>query len=139
MGRILIIDDEPIYLEGHIDALKEGGYQVDIAEDAEEAFKILKQSSLPTLIILDLIIPDNSNQVSFSNNLSYSGISLLKRLRTELGISVPVIILSVIADPTIHEKIALIEWKADKKAIIRVKPYLPSELLEDVNQLVTSY
>lgn len=138
MSRILLIDDEPIYLEGHIDALRDGGYKVDVAKDAEEAYNILKKSTLPALIILDLIIPDSSNQVTFNNNFVYSGIVLLKRIRTELGISIPVIILSVIADPTIHEKIALIEWKADKKAIIRVKPYLPSELLEDVNLLVTS-
>jgi NADPH-dependent glutamate synthase beta subunit-like oxidoreductase/CheY-like chemotaxis protein/NAD-dependent dihydropyrimidine dehydrogenase PreA subunit len=56
MKPILIVDDEAIMRESLRDWLTDGGYQVEIAEDGEEALKAIAQQDFG-VAILDLMLP----------------------------------------------------------------------------------
>ena len=55
--RVLIIDDERPVLMTLEALLKRHGYQVEIAPTATQGLKLLKSKS-PTLVLLDLRLPD---------------------------------------------------------------------------------
>ncbi len=55
-GKILIVDDEPINLDFFDVMLSRLGFQVDMAQDGEEALEMIQQDR-PDLIILDNIMP----------------------------------------------------------------------------------
>jgi len=57
--KILIVEDEPEIIKGVPELLKSTGYLVWMANNAEEAFKKLKLFN-PDLILLDLVLPDQS-------------------------------------------------------------------------------
>jgi DNA-binding NtrC family response regulator len=68
-GRLLIVDDETIVREAMRDWLKDSGYEVEVAETAEEALdKIRKQEF--DVMILDIRLPGES------------GMSILTKART---------------------------------------------------------
>jgi CheY-like chemotaxis protein len=53
--KILVVDDESIILDMLDDAFSKVGYSVFLARNADEAFEILKQESIPLMFIdLDL-------------------------------------------------------------------------------------
>ena len=56
MKKILIVDDSMTVRNVIIDALKEKGYKIDIAENGEDALK-KAVSELPDLILLDVVMP----------------------------------------------------------------------------------
>jgi len=49
--KILVVDDEPIILSMLDDAFSKIGYSVFLAANADEAFKILRQESIPLMFI----------------------------------------------------------------------------------------
>ncbi len=49
--KILVVDDEPIILDMLDDAFSKVGYSVYLATNADEAFEILKQESIPLMFI----------------------------------------------------------------------------------------
>jgi CheY-like chemotaxis protein len=49
--KILVVDDEPIILDMLDDAFSKVGYSVFLATNADEAFEILKQESIPLMFI----------------------------------------------------------------------------------------
>jgi putative two-component system response regulator len=134
MSRILWIDDEPYYLEAHITTLKEAGYEVDVAEDEKTALEKLKYPPLPALIILDIIMPKDVDDPGPDNGMS-TGIHLLRQLSNEIKTQVPIIVLTIIASQDAHDRVVEI-GQGCKKLEVRVKPFLPSELLEEVNRLL---
>ena len=79
--RILVVDDEPDirHLLGEI--LEDEGYQVSMAENASVA-KVLKISTQPDLILLDIWMPDTD------------GVTLLKEWLAEEKVLCPVIMMS---------------------------------------------
>src|ERR1700726_2797403 len=113
--RILIIDDErPILLT--LEALLgRHGYEVDAAPTATQGLKLLKSKS-PTLVLLDLRLPDAD------------GLEMLDRIKTELP-EVQVIILT--AHDSLHNAIESIKRGAYH---FISKPYAPEELLSLVEK-----
>lgn len=59
LGKILIIDDDQDIIEETQEILVKAGYAVSCANSSEDAFKRLR-SFLPDLILLDLVLPDES-------------------------------------------------------------------------------
>lgn len=55
--NILVADDNDDIREAIVEALENEGYQVSSARDGNEALKILKDLPVPTLILLDLMMP----------------------------------------------------------------------------------
>jgi CheY-like chemotaxis protein len=54
--RILVVDDEPTIRELVADALREAGYQIDLAANGAEALQRM-HSHAPHAIVLDLMMP----------------------------------------------------------------------------------
>jgi DNA-binding response OmpR family regulator len=55
--RILLAEDSPIYQRLIGDYLKEWGFQIDLARDGGEAWKLLREPDAPALALLDWVLP----------------------------------------------------------------------------------
>jgi CheY-like chemotaxis protein len=55
-ARILIVDDNPVNLKLASDVLACEGYEIDRAEDAESAQRLLAQRT-PDLVLMDIALP----------------------------------------------------------------------------------
>jgi DNA-binding NtrC family response regulator len=108
--HVLIIDDERPVLMTLEALLKRHGYQVDTAPTATQGLKLLKSKS-PTLVLLDLRLPDAD------------GLEMLERIKSELP-EVQVVILT--AHDSLHNAIESIKRGAYH---FISKPYAPEELL----------
>ena len=78
---ILVVDDEPDIRQLVSEILEDEGYEVAVAEDAEQAKKLHKQRR-PDLVLLDIWMPGED------------GISLLKGWKEKENLSFPVIMMS---------------------------------------------
>jgi CheY-like chemotaxis protein len=134
MPSILWIDDEPYYLEAHKTALEEAGYKVEIAENEKKALARLERRPLPALIILDIILPKDTDDPGPDNGMS-TGIHLLKQISSQIKKQIPIIVLTIVANGGAHDELVEI-GRGCKKLEVYVKPFLPSELLEEVNRLL---
>jgi len=109
MTRILVCDDEPQILRALRIVLRDAGFEVDLAETAQEA---LDRASLkpPDAAILDLVLPDGT------------GVDVCRELRrwTEM----PILVLSAIGDE--EAKVQALEAGADDYV---TKPFGTRELI----------
>jgi DNA-binding NtrC family response regulator len=108
--HVLIIDDERPVLMTLEALLKRHGYQVDTAPTATQGLRLLKSRS-PTLVLLDLRLPDAD------------GLEMLDRIKSESP-GIQVIILT--AHDSLHNAIESIKRGAYH---FISKPYAPEELL----------
>jgi signal transduction histidine kinase/DNA-binding LacI/PurR family transcriptional regulator/AraC-like DNA-binding protein/CheY-like chemotaxis protein len=84
IGPVLIVDDDPQILDLHKALVAEGlpGYPIQLAENGQAALAIM-QTAVPSLVLLDLVMPD------------LSGTDVLDQMRADSNLrQVPVIILS---------------------------------------------
>ncbi len=117
--RILIVDDEPNMLRLLGLALDHEGYEIAVAQDADQAMAKV-QSAVPDLIILDVMMP------------RVSGLELCQRLRQLPETSnVPIIMLS--AKGEVADKIAGLKIGADEYI---VKPVDMAEMVARVAALL---
>ncbi len=79
--KVLVVDDEPDIRQLVHDILKDEGYQVAMAENAQVA-RELKKSEQPDLILLDIWMPDTD------------GITLLKEWVLEGVVNIPIVMMS---------------------------------------------
>jgi CheY-like chemotaxis protein len=87
--RVLLVDDEPDFVESMSLWLKAKGYSVLVASSGEEAIKIIKEQA-PQIVFLDIKMP------------AMDGIETLRRIR-EFNQRIPVIMITAYAD---EEKLA---------------------------------
>jgi DNA-binding response OmpR family regulator len=66
--RILVVDDDPIYLKSSRAVLESHGYQVDTAQDGSEALAIMDREK-PDLVILDVMMDWVLEGVSISQEM----------------------------------------------------------------------
>jgi two-component system KDP operon response regulator KdpE len=107
--RVLVCDDEPQILRALKVLLRDGGYDVDPAETAEEA---LNHAALrpPDAAIIDLVLPDGT------------GIDVCRTLRE--WSEIPIIVLSAVGEEDV--KVDALAAGADDYV---TKPFGPRELL----------
>ena len=84
-GRILLVDDEPLVRMGTAETLRDEGYEVDEADDAEAAQALAGRSAYDC-VITDFLMP------------GLNGVELARRLRAERP-TLPILLLSGYADP----------------------------------------
>ncbi|KXG77026.1 response regulator transcription factor [Thermotalea metallivorans] len=94
--RLLVVDDEPILLKGLKYSLEQEAYEIDTAEDGNEALEKAFSNSYD-LIVLDLMLP------------GIDGLEVCKRIREKS--MVPIIILTAKGEDT--SKILGLEYGAD--------------------------
>ncbi len=117
--KILIVDDEPNMLRLLGLALDHEGYEIGVAQDADQALAKV-QSATPDLIILDVMLP------------RVSGLELCARLRQlPQTANVPIIMLS--AKGEVADKIAGLKAGADEYV---VKPVDMAEMVARVAALL---
>lgn len=106
---MLVVDDEPHILRGLKVILRDAGYEVELAENAEEAIDAASVRP-PDAIVLDLVLPDRS------------GVEVCAEIRR--WSKLPIIVLSAIGDE--REKVRALDAGADDYV---TKPFGPDELL----------
>lgn len=107
--RVLVVDDEPQIVRGLKVILRDAGYEVDVAENKEEALATLAVRP-PDAVVLDLMLPDGS------------GVDVSREVRK--WSQLPILVLSAIGDE--REKVRALDAGADDYV---TKPFGTEELL----------
>ncbi|RMG67939.1 MAG: response regulator [Calditrichaeota bacterium] len=118
-ARILWIDDEVEFLEPHILFLKEKGYQVETATNADDALDLLRQKPFD-LVLLDEMMPGKD------------GLSTLSEIK-DLNAALPVIMITKNEEETLMEE--AIGAHIDDYL---TKPVNPSQILIAAKKLLES-
>ena len=108
--KVFLVEDDPIIIEGLGIALKQEGYEVEIASTVNDALKIVEQESDFAVCLLDLMLPDGD------------GYQILRAIRQKS--QVPVIFLTA-CDDEIHTVLGFEQGCDDYIA----KPFRIRELL----------
>jgi len=114
--KILVVDDEPLYVRLLKVNLEAEGYQVSSASNGEEALDLLSHE-LPDLIILDVIMP------------KLDGIKTCERIRQFSNI--PIILLTALGEE--HDRVNGLNIGADDYI---VKPFSATELVARVRAVL---
>jgi putative two-component system response regulator len=86
--RILVVDDEPFYIELLVESLADH-YVISVAKNGEQALRRLQGESLPNLILLDVMMPE------------MDGYQACKKLKDNpLTCEIPVIFLTAMSEVT---------------------------------------
>lgn len=116
--KILICEDDELVLKMVEFRLLKEGYEVDLARDGKIAFEKV-QSWEPDLIISDIMMP------------YLTGLEFVQRIRGELQLATPIIIVSSIG----LEKTVLEAFQLGADDFI-TKPFSPNELSVRVKKLL---
>lgn len=114
--HILVVDDDPQIGELIRDYLTQHGYQVSVAANGREMWRVFKQKSID-VVILDVMLPGDD------------GVSLCRQLREVSSVSI--IMLSAAAEES--DRIVGLEVGADDYL---TKPFSPRELLARLKALL---
>lgn len=118
--RILLVDDEPDFLEGLRGMLEKAGYSVRTATRGLEAWDIVQRGEVD-LVLLDVNLPD------------LDGHSICRLIRTDLRQSaLPVIMMTVLND--MANVLAGFTFGANEYL---TKPFRREELLRQVERVVS--
>ena len=118
-ATILLVEDEPAIQELISYSLRQAGYVVFCAEDAEQAMSVVNDA-LPDLVLLDWMLP------------GMSGVELARVLRHAARTkTIPIIMLTARADES--DKIAGLEIGADDYI---TKPFSPRELIARIKAVL---
>jgi two-component system, OmpR family, response regulator MprA len=115
--RILVVDDEPAVREAIERALRLDGYNVELAEDGEQALRAV-DARAPDAIVLDVLMP------------RVDGLQVCRRLRGE-GDRLPILMLT--ARDAIGDRVGGLDAGADDYL---VKPFALDELLARLRALL---
>ncbi len=118
MRKVLIIEDDKIWLETLTAFLEAENFEVISATDGEEGYQLACNEKVD-LILLDFILP------------SLNGLEICRRLRTR-GVSTPIIILTGEKKEEV-DKISALELGADDYLI---KPFGMKELVARINAVL---
>jgi pilus assembly protein CpaE len=122
-AKILVVDDDPNVQRGLEYTLKQEGYDVVIASDGAEAFR-LYGAEAPDLILLDVMLP------------KLDGYQVAEKIRAEEGGSRHVPIIMLTAEREVEQKVRGLRAGADDYLI---KPFHPAELLARIKSLLARF
>lgn len=114
--KILVVDDEPLYLRLLKVNLESEGYEIVTASDGEQALELITRQ-IPDLIILDVMMP------------KMDGITTCIRIRQFS--TVPIILLTALGEE--HDKVNGLNIGADDYV---VKPFSATELVARVRAVL---
>jgi CheY-like chemotaxis protein len=128
MLRIYWIEDDADIIWGVVQPLVDAGNKVHTLKTISSALEAVEDLKTADLILLDMILPPGDSQEDLGD---YPGIWLLKKLREEYGVSVPVMVLSVVNGARLE---GLLEGLS--VASYLRKPVLRSELRKAVEDIL---
>jgi CheY-like chemotaxis protein len=118
MAKILIADDDAHIVRVLSIWLQRHGYQVVTAKNGEGALALLDREPI------DLIISDMNMPV-------LDGVGLAKAVRGKVGATIPIIVLTARCDQErLNEQLAVYGVR------VYPKPFLPSQLVVEINRLL---
>jgi EAL domain-containing protein (putative c-di-GMP-specific phosphodiesterase class I)/ActR/RegA family two-component response regulator len=117
LGKILVVDDEPVTARSFARALTAAGYQVTVAHDGREAATAAKDQGFD-VIISDIAMPD------------MDGLALLRAIR-QSDLDVPMVFMT--GSPALESAVQAIEYGAFRYLL---KPVAPAALLDVVERAV---
>lgn len=112
--KILICEDNLLSNKAHSIILERAGYKTDLARDGKMAMEMLGSYDY-NLILVDIHLP------------YHSGLEVIKYLRTDLGKSTPVIVITAFSDPQIKKQ----AFELGIEDYL-VKPIDPADFLEKI-------
>jgi len=125
MLTILIIDDDPDFLETEGLVLENAGYNVEMAGSPEQGLEKVKSTN-PALVILDVMMPDG-----------YEGFDVARTIREEMGLrDLPIVLLT-----NLHARKKVAYKFAPDETYLPVdvfldKPVPPDNLVATVKELL---
>jgi pilus assembly protein CpaE len=122
-AKILVVDDDPNVQRLLSYTLKQEGYEVHVAADGAEGFKLWAQEA-PALVLLDVMLP------------KLDGYQVASKIRAEEGASSHVPIIMLTAEAEVEQKIRGLRAGADDYL---VKPFHPAELLARIKSLLARF
>ena len=123
-AKILIIDDDVVFIKATQAVLESKGYQVSSALDGDEGLKKAKQEK-PDLIILDIIMPTKN------------GFAACEQLKSDPELeSIPVLIMTSFSEKGKETNIPTSEGFNLEAEDYAEKPLSPQELLKRVEKLL---
>jgi two-component system, OmpR family, response regulator len=128
--KILWIEDDYRMLLPLIAPLRDAGFLFDFAVDEISAMQLLKRTEY-NLIILDIIIPEGVYYEGREPE-NFVGLRLAGRIRNELRLRTPILVLSVIGDERIKNRLK----ELGINDFLSKGRIMPSELMLIVKNLV---
>ena len=122
-AKILVVDDDPNVQRLLQYTLKQEGYEVVIAADGAEGFRMWGAEA-PDLILLDVMLP------------KLDGYQVATKIRTEEGTSGHVPIIMLTAEREVEQKVRGLRAGADDYLI---KPFHPAELMARIKSLLARF
>ena len=123
-AKILIVDDDPVFVEATKAVLESKDYQVSAAFDGDEGLQKV-QDERPDLIVLDIIMPTKD------------GFTVCEQLKSDPKFSeIPVLILTSFAEKKGETSIPVSEGLALEAEDYIDKPVLPDELLSRIEKML---
>jgi DNA-binding response OmpR family regulator len=118
MSRILVVEDDLAILRGLKDNFQAEGYQVFVAEDGVEGYRLAREED-PDLIVLDLMLPGLSGY-EICRKLRDEGDAVMILMLTARGEEVDRILgLDLGADDYVTKPFSVRELKARVRALLR--------------------
>ncbi|HEY6014245.1 MAG TPA: response regulator [Candidatus Limnocylindrales bacterium] len=122
-AKILVVDDDPNVQRGLEYTLKQEGYDVVIASDGAEAFR-LYGTEAPDLVLLDVMLP------------KLDGYQVAEKIRADEAGTRHVPIIMLTAEREVEQKVRGLRAGADDYLI---KPFHPAELLARIKSLLARF
>src|SRR3989442_9813048 len=122
-AKILVVDDDPNVQRLLTYTLKQEGYEVVVAGDGAEGFRLWGAES-PALMLLDVMLP------------KLDGYQVAAKIRAEEGPSAHVPIIMLTAEREVEQKVRGLRAGADDYLI---KPFHPAELLARMKSLLARF
>ena len=125
MATILVIDDDPDFLDTTRVVLEDAGYTVETAMTGEDAIASIRRAA-PDLAVLDVMMPDD-----------LEGFTVARQIREDLGLrDLPIVILT-----SLHERRQVPYRFAPDAHYLPVdvfldKPVQPAQLVATVGDLL---
>src|SRR5512141_369136 len=122
-AKILVVDDDPNVQRGLEYTLRQEGYEVVIASDGAEAFRLYGAES-PDLVLLDVMLP------------KLDGYQVAEKIRAEEAGTRHVPIIMLTAEKEVEQKVRGLRAGADDYL---VKPFHQAELLARMRSLLARF
>jgi pilus assembly protein CpaE len=122
-AKILVVDDDPDVQRTLAYTLKQEGYQVVVAGDGAEGFRLWSTES-PALMLLDIMLP------------KLDGYQVAAKIRSEEGANAHVPIIMLTAEREVEQKVRGLRAGADDYLI---KPFHTAELLARIKSLLARF
>lgn len=128
--RMLWVEDDYFRLRGLTRPLKKKGLEIVFAKDEKEATGLLDKKERFDIFLIDIIIPEgiDDRKVASVEVRENVGVDLIRRIRQNYNLSIPILVLTVVEDPIILQEIR----NLGVSTIIPKGNFHPSELENEV-------